>query len=307
VAANVAGAILTATFGVHAARHLSMRPMGPEMTPASVTSTAARPGAPPLGLPTGKGMWIYQYARTEGGDAGAIVARARATGLTHLYIRAGSWADGFYAGNILDALLPAAHAAGLRVIAWDFPRLGAAWQADVARAAIIVRYTTPDGHRVDGFSADIETPAEGTHVSGPVALAYGRELRAAVGPGYPLIATVPRPSAGRPGYPYAEIVDQFDAIAPMVYWLNRQPDSDLAGAFADLAHLGKPVMPVGQAYDGLPEGGRPGVPTPDELRRFVAVAAEKGASGVSFWSWQAADQRAWDTIRDVQGFGAGGS
>ena len=35
--------------------------------------------------------------QAEGGDVNAIVARARATGLTHLYVRTGSSVDGFYA------------------------------------------------------------------------------------------------------------------------------------------------------------------------------------------------------------------
>jgi len=56
-------------------------------------------------------------------------------------------------------------------------------------------------------------------------------------------------------------------------------------------------MPVGQAYDGGPEGGRPGVPPPAELERFMQVSSDYGAPAVSFWSWQAADQPAWDTIR----------
>ncbi len=99
-----------------------------------------------------------------------------------------------------------------------------------------------------------------------------------------------------------EEVASFDAIAPMVYWLNRQPDTDVAGALRDLAQYGKPVFPVGQAYDGAPEGGRAGVPPPEELWRFMRFAEANGAQGVSFWSWQAANAKAWAAITEAEEF-----
>ncbi len=254
-------------------------------------------------LPTGKGMWIYVPDKTEGGNADAIVAKAKATGLTHLWVRMGSAWDGFNVVPFVNRLLPAAHAAGIKVIGWDFPKLEQ-WEADVERALTMIRHTAPGGHRIDAFSADIETRAEGTRLSADAARAYGAALRAGAGPDYPLIATVPRPSKERSFFPYGAVTEANDAIAPMVYWLNRQPDTDVAGAMRDLAQFGKPVFPVGQAYDGAPEGGRKGVPPPDELLRFMSSAAKHGASSVSFWSWQAANQPAWDAIRDAADFRA---
>jgi hypothetical protein len=270
--------------------------------PFSILSFAAKPKATVVVLdhevPYGKGMWIYEPDKSDGGNANAIVTRAKAVGLSHIYVRTGSSWDGFYAAPFLDAILPAAHAAGIRVYGWDFPRLIDV-QSDVNRALAAIDHIGPGGNRLDGFAADIETPSEGTAISADAATAYGDGLRAGVGAGYPLIACVPRPSPWTKSfYPYVEVVSQFDAIAPMVYWLNRQPDTDVAGAMSDLAPLGKPVFPVGQAFDGGPEGGRPGLPTPDELDRFMVTAKQDGAQGVSFWSWQAADQQTWDTIKD---------
>jgi hypothetical protein len=94
----------------------------------------------------------------------------------------------------------------------------------------------------------------------------------------------------------------YDAIAPMVYWLDRQPDTDVTGALQYLAKFGKPVYPVGQAYDGSPEGGRKGVPPPEELWRFMRFAQANGAAGISFWSWQAANQPAWNAIKEAVEF-----
>ncbi|HVF13035.1 MAG TPA: hypothetical protein VM942_00480 [Acidimicrobiales bacterium] len=268
--------------------------------PAGTPVTAATSPIVVKPMPTGKGMWIYEFPRTEGGKVDAIVAKAKAAGITHVYPRMGSHWDGFNVRSHMDAFLPKAHAAGLLVFGWDFPRLGDSLPSDIERARTMINYTSPSGDRLDGFSADIETINEGSHVSPAVASAYGRALREIAGPDFTLIATVPRPSPRhRPTYPYAEIVESFDAIAPMVYWLNRQPDTDVIGAMDELAKFGKPVFPVGQAYDGKPEGGRPGVPPPEELYRFMQTSLAKGATGVSFWSWQAADAAAWDAISNA--------
>lgn len=300
-------ALVLATLGVATA--VGRAQTTPVLVPGSAAQAQAvlqETGALPLSLPYGKGMWIWQVEQTESGDVDAIVARARANNLSHLYVRVGSSWDGFYGGPFLDRLLPKAHAGGIRVYGWDFPNL-ASWTDDVARASTAMGWRTPDHHKLDGFAADIETEHEGTHISAEAAAAYGNGLRQAVGAGYPLIAAVPRPSPQRASFPFAQVVASFDAIAPMVYWLNRQPDTDVGGAMRDLAKFGKPIFPIGQAYDGAPEGGRPGVPPRAELLLFMVVADQHQAGGVSFWSWQAADQQAWDAIRDAPQFSHGPS
>ena len=78
--------------------------------------------------------------------------------------------------------------------------------------------------------------------------------------------------------------------------------TDVANALQFLSRYGKPVMPIGQAYDGASEGGRPGVPPPAELLRFMNVAKQYGATAVSFWSWQHVNQPAWQAIHDGPSF-----
>lgn len=262
--------------------------------PVAPTATAAPRAA--SSIPTGKGMWIWKPELTEAGDAAAIVAKAQQVGLTHLYVRTGSSVQGFHGAEFLDRILPVAHAAGIAVYGWDFPYFRDI-AADVDRSLTAIRYRTPDGHRIDGFVPDIETQSEGTNLSADNARSFSEGLRAAVGPDYPLLVAVPRPSPAMVGgrYPYDAVVGPYDAIIPMVYWLNRQPDTDVTGAIEWLARYGKPIIPVGQAYDGAPEGGRPGPPPADEIRRFLAAAAEGGATGVSFWSWQHASEEIWAT------------
>ena len=270
---------------------------------ADPASAEATPPAKRGGLPIGKGMWIWMEEQADGGDPEAIVARAKATGLTHLYVRTGTLKGGFIGGPFLDRLLPIAHANDIRVYGWDFPYMERPGD-DVNRALAAINHTTPDGHRIDGFSADIESTREGTTGNLEYINAYGAWLRQNVGPDYPLIATVPNPTPSKvkAGFPYSVIVPYFDAVAPMVYWMNRDPASDVANAIAYLSQFGKPVFPIGQAYDGGPEGGPPGVPGREAIIRFMQFADGAGGAGVSFWSWQHATPEVWDAVRDAAEF-----
>jgi hypothetical protein len=273
-----------------------IRPLAVPAAPATPPAPAVPPSPTPA-LPRGKGMWLHYLRQAAGNDPAALVAQAQATGLSHVYLRLGSSKDGFYAQGDLDRLLPVAHAAGLAVVGWDFPYLFDA-EADARRAADEIAYTTPTGQHIDAFSADIETRTEGVNISVPVADTYSRRLRELAGPGYPLVATVPRPHYNS-GFPYAEIVRQFDAVAPMVYWLGRDPAAEVDQAVTDLASLGKPIMPVGQAYDAGPEGGPPGPPPKEHLVRFIQAAQTRGVTGFSFWVWHTATPDQWAAIREA--------
>jgi hypothetical protein len=223
-----------------------------------------------------------------------------------MFVRTGSTWDGFQNAEFLDRLLPVAHDAGLKVYGWDFPKL-ADVAVDVGRAMAALNHRTPGGHRIDGFAADIETRSEGTHLSVLSTDYYGKALRLEAGPSTLLIAVVPNPTPQmRPKYPYEVVTAQFDAIAPMIYWLNREPGIDVATAMNFLKPFNKPLLPIGQAYDGGPEGGRPGVPTRHEILHFMNMSRDWGAVSVSFWSWQHANAPAWDAIRDGPSFQAGG-
>jgi hypothetical protein len=202
---------------------------------------------------------------------------------------------GFYAPADLNRLLPVAHAAGLKVVGWDFPYLIDV-AGDIHRAVDEINFVAPGGHRIDAFAADIETGAEGTNLTARGASDYGREIRAAAGPRFPLIVAVPRPNPKR-WYPYAEATASFDAIAPMVYWVNRDPGADVAGALQALAPFGKPVLPVGQAYDPGIDGSHSwGPPSAADINRFMQTAADLGVASYSFWAWDTASAEQWAAI-----------
>lgn len=235
----------------------------------------------------GKGMWVYQWRNTESGDAAAVVRRATAAGLTQLWVRSGSSRQGFYARDLLADLLPRAHAAGLQVLVWDFAYLHDPVR-DARRAVETLAYRTPDGHRIDGFSPDIETSSEGVLAGAVRVRVYLGLLQRALGD-RPLVATVPRPTEKRLAtYPYAAMAPYVDAFAAMVYWSCHEPGGLAVESVRRLARWGRPVHLIGQAYDMGSEGGRPGDPTPREVWRFLDAGRRAGAVGVSFYVWQTA-------------------
>jgi len=295
--------------GIRVDLHVSQRAVDPVAVKATPTRAlpAPAPTAPapapapaaaaPKVLPIGKGMWLHQLSMA-GNDAVAVVNQAKAAGLTHVYLRLGSSKSGFYDQDELNRLLPVAHAAGIKVIGWDFPYLFNATE-DAQRAKAEADYVTPTGDQIDGFAADVETDREGVNINAQTATSYSTTLRQLVGPGYPLIAVVPR---FWHGYPYGQLAGPFDAVAPMVYWMNSDPAAALAQSMDGLAALHKPFIPVGQAYNGAIDHGPPGAPSADALNRFMQAAADRGSVGVSFWVWQLATPEEWGAITNAHLF-----
>ncbi|HEX2046972.1 MAG TPA: hypothetical protein VHF27_04350 [Acidimicrobiales bacterium] len=243
----------------------------------------------------GKGMWIWKHRQTEAGDTDAVVARAKAAGLTQLWVRVGDSRDGFYAADYLSSLVPKAQRAGLAVIGWGFPFLhdpvsDAQWSIEA------VSWRGPDGSRLDGFSPDIELASEGVVLTERRITVYLGLVRPAGGD-MPLVATVYRATDARwnGSYPYRAIAPYVDAFAPMVYWGCVEPGRATLESVERLATL-KPVHVIGQGYDAGPEGGRAGAPSAAETVRFLDVARRSGAIGASMWVWQSMPAEQWDAL-----------
>src|SRR4051812_49190751 len=67
----------------------------------------------------GNGMWIWELAKSEGGDVNAIAARARAAGIGTVFVKS---SDGPYDAwpQFNATLVQALHEYGLHVCAWQF-------------------------------------------------------------------------------------------------------------------------------------------------------------------------------------------
>lgn len=241
-------------------------------------------------------MWIWQWDRTDGGDTSAVVARAVTAHLHQLWVRVGDPADGFYGQSELNQLVPAAHAAGLDVIAWGFPYLYDPL-SDARWTAQILAWRAPDGQAVDGYSADIERASEGVDLTATRAAVYLEQVRRAAG-NRPVVATVYPPTDAywlHGGYPYSAMAPYVDAFAPMVYWECTDPAADAAFDVARLATL-RPVDLIGQAFDMADEGGRAVAPSGAEITAFLHAGRQAGAIGASLWVWQDATAGEWSAL-----------
>jgi hypothetical protein len=258
--------------------------------PPAVALVAHHPSLHAVG---GKGMWLTTWQDSTV-DVAAVVAKARAAGLRQIWVRTGGTPQGYYGHHALDQLLPAAHAAGLSVIAWDFPKLSDP-VADARRAATTIA-ASYGGQRIDGFSPDIETINEGTFNASPRVAVYLSRVRAAAGKNLPLIATVMRPTDYQLAtYPYRAEAPYVDVFAPMVYWSCNEPGALAAESLRPLAKL-RPVHLIGQSYDMADEGGRHGVPTGREIWRFLDVAKRSGAVGASLYLYTETKQPQWTAL-----------
>lgn len=249
-------------------------------------------------MPSGTGMWIYQWQRTNGGQAASIVARARRVGLSTLFLRTGSSWDGFSGRSSLIRLLRATRGSSVQVVAWDFPRLRrpALDARRLARAAWLGR--AHHGAHVAAVAPDIETPSEGTYNAAWRVRLYLHVLRKHLPAGVSILSTVPWPSSYRRGdYPYWTVARGSDVLIPMAYWYNNPPALVTSRSISYLRQFHKPVQPVGQGYDGKID-----VPSlrHNNLARqvpvFLRTAHRKGVDAVSIWSWQSAQPATWRAL-----------
>lgn len=257
-------------------------------------ATYAVNGKPVWSKAAGKGMWFTNYFPRHT-DIDALISSAKAAGITHLYPEVAISTFGFYGRATLDRLVPAAHAAGISIIAAVYPYLKNV-AADLAMTRAVVDYRTANGDKVDGISADIEERTDP-----PPVYAYGQVLRQMVGPETILVVTPYNPRA-RVSYPFPEIAASFNVISPQDYWHNDRnttytPNDARALLLYSIAtiraELGGKVVPIeelGQSFDMLTGDGTPGGAEPSgaEIAADMQAAKEFGCIGVSYFEWQTA-------------------
>jgi hypothetical protein len=250
-------------------------------------------------LPTGTGMWIHQWSKTEHGNGRLVVRRAKLAGLSHIFVQTGSSKKGWIGAQPLGSLMPATGNTNIKVVAWDFPTLVHP-EADARRLARAAWWHKPGVPMVAAVAPDIETASEGTRATRSSIERYYRTLRKSLPARVAILATVPWPSESRVNrYPYVRTVRHADAIIPMAYWYNRSPSRVTRTSMRVLKAYGKPVIPVGQGYDGrldapyLAPDRHPG----KSVDAFVTAARMSGAQSVSLWSWQTTGAQQWSALK----------
>lgn len=259
-------------------------------------------GAPRASLAPvrGLGMWCTPPV-LESAPPQALIAAARASHVTHLYVEVAGSHDGFWGKEDLARILPVAHAAHIAVIAWVYPFLDDV-PHDVDLSLQVARYVAPSGDRPDGLAADVEQ-----NMQEPYVRAYGQILRALLGPHELMtIATYPPQSYWGQRYPFRTVARSWDLIIPMDYWHlePRTYTAAEAGAYvaASIAGIQRasgapdvPIEPVGQMFDFNQNGLNS--PSAGEIRGAIQAALAADTSGISFFEWNHATPGEWDALR----------
>jgi uncharacterized membrane protein YgcG len=280
------GFAVTVPTGVRSGRiYLKARSGAKSRKYGPVTILAAPPQpvvATPVGVTAfdGPGMWIWYLNKSDGGDLGAIAAAAKLAGITTLFIKSSDGPSDFWA-QFTPTLVQSLHALGLSVCGWQY-----VYGADPAGEAAMGAEAVADG--ADCLVIDAESEYEGNYYG---AQTYLQDLRAAIGPTYPV---------GLSSFPYVDLHEsepysvwfgpdgaQFDV--PQIYWhaIGTTPDAAYARTYVDNRIYGRPIVPVGQTYGNVP---------PAQMTRFRQLAAAYGATGFSWWSWQATTTAGWGAL-----------
>ncbi len=270
---------------------------------AAAASAPAHHRSPYAGL----GTWLDLYAAPYWRDPEREAAAMARNGVKTLYLQTGNYdeSSALWHPRALGRFVDAAHADGLRVVAWYLPAFTNPRQ-DEQRALAAIRFRSAKGERFDSFALDIEAS-----LAHPVSLRTRRllllsaELRRAVGPGYPLGAIIPSPVGIRrhkkywPGFPYRGLARFYDVFLPMAYFT----DHDIHGVRAARAYVAADAAII-RARTGDPHvpihliGGLANAMQPRDVTGFMRAVADCRPLGYSLYAFSVTRQSTWPALAE---------
>jgi hypothetical protein len=258
----------------------------------------------------GLGSWVDIYDGRAWKDPAGVVADVASHGMRTLYIETGNSrsAGELFKPAQLKQFISEAHAHKMKVVAWYLPDM-TDLPRDFSRINAAIQLRTDDGQRFDSFALDIESGAiKSQKPRNRALMALSRQIRAAVGPSYPLGAITPSPvGLSRAGsywstFPYTDLATIYDVFVPMGYYTYHGSGAKLA--YSDTvgnarilrAHKGCSAVPIHMI------GGEAEKTTATEVNAFVRGAKETGCIGVSLYGWAGTKPAAWS---ELAAFGSG--
>ena len=250
----------------------------------------------------GLGTWVDIYS-TEWADPEAAVAAMARHGVRTLYLETGNYshnADVFRpydAGRFIDA----AHASGLRIVAWYLPSFLNV-SRDAAKVHAAVRFRSATGERFDGFALDIEaTKVRSLKLRDRRLLFLSTRIRHMVPRRYPLGAITPSPVGMSPYFwpdiPYRSLTHYYKAFLPMAYSTMR----GIRGRARTTGYLASTVSAIRTA-SGNPAfpihliGGLSGSMSAKETAGFVQAVAQTKPFGYSLYAFGQTTPAAWRAL-----------
>ena len=252
----------------------------------------------------GLGTWVDIWDGAQWAKPEAAVARMRDLGVTTLYLETSNYSQAvdLLRPAALGRFVDAAHANGLRIVAWYLPSF-ANVARDLRRSLAAVRFRSPKGEAFDSFALDIEAKIVPSAAKRSVRLlGLSRALRKAVGPDYPLGAIIPSPRGMQlrpdywPRFPYAGLARSYDVFMPMGYFTYRYKTAAATRAYteANLEILRAETGDEALAVHAV--GGLAGPATVAQVRAFATAAADEGALGASLYDYATTSAAQWRAL-----------
>jgi hypothetical protein len=277
--------------------------------PAGGAAGSTRPHTPYAGL----GTWLDIYATRSWTHPQQEVAAMARDGVRTLYLQTGNYEQhvDLVRRRALGGFIDAAHAAGMRVVAWYLPSFLYPAQ-DTRRALAAIRFRSAHGERFDSFALDIEASlVKSVPLRSRRLLQLSARLRTAVGNRYRLGAIIPSPVGIRrhptywPHFPYRQLARVYNVFLPMAYATDagvRGIRATRAYNAADVAIIrrrtGKPHEPIHLI------GGLANAMGAEELTGFMQAVGDCGPLGYSLYAFSVTGSAAWKAL-DAGPAGAG--
>jgi hypothetical protein len=253
----------------------------------------------------GLGTWLDIYATQSWTHPEQEVAAMKRDGVRTLYLQTGNYEQSvdLVRPRRLGRFIDAAHAAGMRVVAWYLPSF--LYPAQDTRAALAaIRFRSAEGERFDSFALDIEASlVHSVPLRTQRLLQLSARLRSAVGHRHPLGAIIPSPVGIRrhptywPGFPYRQLARLYNVFLPMAYATDRHIHgvrATRAYNAADVAIIrartGKPHVPIHLI------GGIANAMGPKETAGFMHAVADCSVLGYSLYAFSVTRQSAWKAL-----------
>ncbi|MGZ4332982.1 MAG: hypothetical protein ACXVRJ_01740 [Gaiellaceae bacterium] len=253
----------------------------------------------------GLGTWLDIYATASWVHPQREVAAMAQDGVRTLYLQTGNYeqrAD-LVRPRALGRFVDTAHAAGMRVVAWDLPSF--LYPArDTRRALAAIRFRSAKGERFDSFALDIEASlVRSEPLRSKRLLELSARLRAVVGHRYPLGAIIPSPVGIRrhphywPRFPYRPLARFYNVFLPMAYATDRHVrgvNATRAYDAADVAIIrtrtGRPHVPIHLI------GGLANAMGVREVTGFMRAVADCAPLGYSLYAFSVTRQATWTAL-----------
>ncbi len=255
----------------------------------------------------GLASWVDVYDGRAWANPEAAVKDMASHGVRTLFVQTGNSTSksAVFNPRAQAAFIRAAHARGMKVVAWYLPDMVNVTY-DYDRIAQAIRFKTSDGQRFDSLALDIESTAISQESARNRALdVLSWKIRSLVGASYPLGAIIPSPVgiAKKAGYwdtfPYESVAKVYDVFVPMGYYTyhGRGAAAALADTLGNVrilrAQPGCANVPI-HLIGGLAEKS-----TPAEVQAFANATRKSGCIGGSLYSWTGTTAADWKALRGI--------